>query len=82
MAKRRLCACGVPRKRTYKRRKSLANVPISKYHHKTEMPGAVGHHKLHGLGAVKKCITWLNAAGTRMRSCKNSKGQYRITGKA
>ena len=69
------------RKKAYRKRR-LANIPTSKYHHRTEKPGAVGRHKLHGLGVVKTCKTWLTTAGTRMRGCYNSKGQFRIKGKA
>lgn len=29
-----------------RRRRRLANVPHSPYHHKTEMPGVPGHHRL------------------------------------
>jgi len=32
----------------------IGNPPSSLYHHKTEMPGVPGHHRLSGLGIVSK----------------------------
>ena len=82
MARKKLCSCGsLGRKRTYKKRRRLGNSPTSPYHHKTESPGAVGRHRLHGLGAVKACKTWITKAGVRMRGCYTKKG-FRITGRA
>jgi len=47
------------------KRKRLGNPPLSPYHHKTEMPGVPGHHRLSGCGclgnmsgiAKKRCFT-------------------------
>lgn len=36
-----------------RRNRRIGNPPSSIYHHKTELPGAVGHHILHGLGLGK-----------------------------
>lgn len=46
-----------------KRRRRLSNLPYSKYHHKTEMPGVPGHHRLSDLGRIDNCYTYLTRSG-------------------
>jgi hypothetical protein len=61
-----------------KMKRRLGNPPTSPYHHKTEMPGVPGHHRLSGCGClseIRQCFRIKTPTGEQT-ACFSGKSAY------